>query len=91
MVEVDEVAALFLATMALAFLLLHRKQLQRVQGIALLTTAYILLYAGFIFTVLEDMCWYSQLNFLEQVCNNASIIVLVIWIWHITRKTDTSR
>ncbi len=83
MVENNEVLALVLALGVLAFLSFQREQLRVIPHVRLLAGSFLLLCAGYVLTVLEGLFWYDLLNTLEHVCNNLSIVCLVLWAWRL--------
>lgn len=86
MIEKNELVALLLATGALIFLILQREHVKKIRAASLLTLSFYLLYAGYVFTVLEGLVWYDLCNVLEHLCNNLGIVALVAWIWRVSGK-----
>ena len=82
----NELIALVLALGVLLFLLPYRRELRRIPFSGLLVLAFVCHFLGLVFTVAEGLFWFGLLNLLEHVANTVGVILLVAWLWLISRR-----
>jgi hypothetical protein len=81
MVEEIEVVTLLLGVAVLALVIYRREQIKPLRFYQLLVLSFIILFCGWLFTVVETFIWEDFFNLLEHLCYSASSIVLAIWCW----------
>ena len=86
MVQSNEVIALVLATGVLVFLFAYRARLRKIPLVSLLLGGFYSMYAALVLTILEGFFWSGALNLAEHVFNVASVVLLVLWLWRVSRR-----
>jgi hypothetical protein len=81
MVEEIEVVTLLLGVAVLALVIYRREQIKPLRFYQLLVLSFVILFCGWLFTVVETFIWEDFFNLLEHLCYSASSIVLAIWCW----------
>ena len=81
MVEEIEVVTLLLGVAVLALVIYRREQIKPIRFYQLLVLSFVILFCGWLFTVVETFIWEDFFNLLEHLCYSASSIVLAIWCW----------
>ena len=89
MVHENEVVMLLLGVGVLIFILTSRLRLKLLPASNILTAAFYVAFAGWVFTVLEGLLWEGLFNYLEHICYAVSSILLTCWCWKVfARKKD---
>jgi hypothetical protein len=96
MVYENEIIMLVLGLGVLVFVLLNYVHLKRIPWFGILLTAFCLLVAGWVMTVLEGffpegLFWNSSVNFLEHLFYAVSGIVASVWCWGSLGKAKEGR
>ncbi len=78
-VKPDEVIVLALALAALAMAVKERRRISDFPSLPLLKWSYLVLLAGWIFTIFEDLFLRDAMNFIEHVCYAGSTVLLAVW------------
>ena len=87
MIQENEVIMLLLGVGVLIFMYINRRRLANVHNYGVLFAAFIVLLAGWTFTVLEGFVLDSAFNLLEHICYAISSILLALWCLKAFRRT----
>jgi hypothetical protein len=84
----NEIVMLSLGVAVLIFILSNRKRLKLLASSEILITAFCVLLAGWVLTVLEGLFYEWLLNFFEHLCYAVSAVLVAAWCWKVfvTRK-----
>jgi hypothetical protein len=83
MVQENEIVMLLLGGGVLIFTINKRVLFKRLPEWKILTTAFYVLFWGWMMTVIEDFLWYELLNLLEHICYATSSVLMVVWCWKV--------
>ena len=83
MIQPHEIIVLLLGLGVLVFILENRQKLHLIPASRILTSAFSLVLAGWILTVLESLFWKDVLNFLEHFCYAAGSFSMAVWCWKV--------
>ncbi|MCD6328729.1 hypothetical protein J7M28_14420 [bacterium] len=88
MIQENEVLTLLLGAGVLIFILINGQALKRLPSWKTLISAFYMLLAGWVLTILEGFFWGSFLNIVEHACYSASAVLVAVWCWkvHGSRK-----
>ncbi len=81
MIHNNEIILLILGLGVLIFFGVHRKRMQNIPKPGCFFSAFAVLTAGWVLTVLEGLFWPDLLNLLEHLCYALSSILLTVWCW----------
>ncbi len=81
MIQNNELILLILGLGVLIFFSVLRRRMQDIPKPGCFFSAFAVLAAGWLLTVLEGLFWTDWLNLLEHVCYALSSILLTIWCW----------
>ena len=81
MIENNEIILLILGLGVLIFFSVLRKRIRDIPKPGYFFSAFVVLTAGWLLTVLEGLFWSDWLNLLEHVCYALSSILLTVWCW----------
>lgn len=70
-----------LALAVLVFIFAQRRQLSRLPKRTILLSAYGILLAGWITTILEGVFWPNVLNTVEHICYALGGLLFSFWCW----------
>lgn len=87
MLREDEVVMLIMGIIVLLFILLNWNYLKKIQSWNILFASYLVLFAGWSFTVLEGMFFEKYLNLLEHLAYAASACMFALWCWIFSART----
>jgi hypothetical protein len=87
MMHENEIIMLLLGIIIFFFILKNKLQIRRIYAWKLLLSSYGLLFAGWIFTVLEGFLLESYLNILEHLSYSCSAIILAFWCWKVVYRS----
>jgi hypothetical protein len=79
MIQENEVIMLLLGVGVFIFMYINRRRLAGVGSYGVLFAAFVVLLAGWTFTVLEGFVLDSAFNLLEHICYAISTILLALW------------
>ena len=77
----NEILVLLLGSVVLGFILLYRKDVQRLPASSFLLAAYLAAWIAWAATVVEHLFFYTFFNVLEHVGYCANGVLLLIWCW----------
>jgi hypothetical protein len=83
MIHENEVVMLMLGVGVLVFVLESRTQLKQLPAPRTLISAFYVLLAGWMLTVLEGFFWEATLNYLEHLCYAVSAVLVTVWCWRV--------
>jgi len=83
MIHENEVVMLMLGVGVLIFVLESRPRLKQLPASKTLISAFYLLLAAWILTVLEGFFWEVVFNYLEHLCYAISAILVTVWCWRV--------
>ena len=78
-IQEDELITLIIASFSLLFIIVKWSQLKIIPSSGTLIFAYGVLFAGWIFTILESFFLGSIMNILEHFCYMFSTVILAFW------------
>ena len=81
MIQNNELILLILGLGVLIFFSVLRNRMQDIPKPGCFYSAFAVLTAGWLLTVLEGLFWTDLLNLLEHVCYALSSILLAVWCW----------
>lgn len=81
MEDPNEIVMLLLGAGVLIFIIENRAGLKRLPASGIIISAFSLLLATWIATVLESFIWYRFLNLVEHAGFAASSVLTAIWCW----------
>ena len=82
----NEIVMLSIGTGVLIFILSNRARLKHLAACRILITAFCLMLAGWVLTVLEGFFYEWLLNFFEHLCYAVSSILVALWCWKVFGK-----
>ena len=77
----NEILVLLVGTLVLGFVLLYRRDIQRLPAYQYLFAAYLSAWIAWVATVAEHVFFYTFFNVLEHVGYAANCVLLLIWCW----------
>lgn len=83
MIKENEIMVLILAIGVWVFLTVNRARIKQLRGWRTFLTAFAVLTAGWVLTILEGFFWQEALNLSEHICYSVSSIFLALWCWQI--------
>ena len=86
----NEIVMLSIGLGVLIFILGNRARLRHLADYGILITAFCLMLAGWILTVVEGFCCEWLLNFFEHFCYAASSVFVAGWCWKVFGKRKES-
>ena len=87
----NEIVMIILGLGTLIFIFSNHLKFKPLPSSAILLNSFFVLFAGWLFTVLEGFFLNEVLNFLEHLCYAISSILVAIWCWKVfTEKKDAS-
>lgn len=86
----NEVVMLSLGVGVLIFILGSRARLKHLAESKILITAFCVLLAGWVLTVLEGFFYEWLLNFFEHLCYAVSSVFVAAWCWKVFGKRRES-
>jgi hypothetical protein len=86
MLDENEVIMLLLGAGILVFTITNRSQIRRIPFSKHLMTAYYLLLAGWVATILEGFFLERYLNFIEHFLYAASAVIVSLWCLKATKN-----
>ena len=81
-VKPDEVVILVLGVATLLMILAQRPRLRDFPRLGIFVAAYLVLLAGWVLTIAEDLFLREQMNLLEHVCYAGSTVLFALWCWY---------
>ena len=81
MFQDNELFNVVLATAVLVFLFTQIGNLKHLPRRTLLLSAYVILFAGLVATILESVFWPAILNVTEHACYALSALLFALWCW----------
>lgn len=87
MIQEDEIIMLVIGLSVLIFVFIKHPDFKRIDSFNIMATAFCVLVAGWVMTVLEAFFWNTVLNFLEHMCYAVSAILVAIWFKRVFAKT----
>lgn len=88
MIHENEIIMLLLGIGIFLFSLLNKPRFERIPESRILLTAYHVLLAAWVFTILEEFFLKGTLNFLEHFFYAVSAVLTALWCWKITLKKE---
>ena len=88
MIEDNEIILLILGLGVMIFFGVHRKRMQDIPNRKYFFSAFAVLMAGWVLTVLEGLFWTDTLNLLEHLCYALSSILLTVWCWTVLTGSE---
>jgi len=79
--EEREIITLLLGVAVLGYVYFNRGELGQLPSPPVLFASFIILLAGWLFTVIEVFVWPNALNTLEHICYTTSSVILAWWCW----------
>jgi hypothetical protein len=79
----NEIVMLSLGVGVLIFILGSRARLKLLASSEILITAFYVLLAGWVLTVLEGLFYEWLLNFFEHLCYAVSAVLVAAWCWKV--------
>ena len=89
MIQGNEVVMLLMAIGVLIFILFNRRQIMRIEAAGLLVTAFCVLLAGYVLTVLEGFFLEDLFNFLEHLCYTGSSVLIALWCMKVFKRKES--
>lgn len=91
MIQENEMVMFIIGAGVFLFTVAYRVQLKRIPEWRILISAFRILVAAWLLTILEGFFWGETLNYLEHFCYACSTVLMVIWCWKIAfnRKLET--
>jgi hypothetical protein len=83
MIQQNEIIMLLLGVGCMIFIFLNKQKVKRIPVWRPLFAGFCVVFAGYVFTIIEGFLWSDLLNFLEHICYTASSILLAVWCWKI--------
>ena len=80
MIQENEILTIILGAGVLHFIILKYAELKENPSIGLLIPGFCLLFAAWVFSLLEAFFWETALNFIEHVLYLSSALCLLVWI-----------
>ncbi len=77
----NEILVLLLGTVVLGFILLYRKDIQRLPASPFLFAAYLAAWIAWVATLAEHVVFYTFFNVLEHLGYASNGLLLLIWCW----------
>ena len=74
---------MLLAIGCAAFIIVNRNKVRRIPEARTLFSAFGVLVAGYVLTILEGIFWKDALNVVEHIFYAASSVLLAVWCWKI--------
>ncbi|MDD5122482.1 MAG: hypothetical protein PHX97_03755 [Dehalococcoidales bacterium] len=86
MIEINEVIMLLLGIGLILGIRLNINYLKKVPRIKILTSAFYVLFASFVFTIVEGFFLRDLFNLLEHLCYLLSPLLLLLWCYLVMVK-----
>jgi hypothetical protein len=83
MVQENEIVMLLLGVGVLIFTVKNHVHFKRLPACKILTTAFYVLFGGWVLTVIEGFFWNELLNLFEHICYCASSVLVAAWCWKV--------
>jgi hypothetical protein len=90
-VKPDEVIILALGVATAVLALSIRSRLKGFPLFGVFASSYIVLLAGWIFTILEDLLFREAMNMIEHFCYSASAFLLAVWCWRVFVRKESKK
>ena len=88
--EEKELIIFLFSTGVLFFVLVQRSQLRRLPAGTILLTWFYFFWAGWGFTVIEDLFWGTFFNYLEHFCYMVGSLLIAAWSWAVFGRRGRS-
>lgn len=83
MVQENEAITLILGVGVLLSFVIGRARIRKLPAWRTFLIGFVVLTAGWAFTVLEGFLWPEALNLVEHACYALSSILLCVWCWRV--------
>jgi hypothetical protein len=83
MVQENEIVMLLLGVGVLIFTVNNRVRFKRLPEWKILTTAFYVLFGGWVLTVIEGFFWNALFNLFEHICYATSAVLMATWCWKV--------
>jgi uncharacterized membrane protein len=91
MIQGNEIIMLLLGIGVLIFILGNRPKLKRLPSSSILIAGFIVLFVGWVMTVLEGFYWKELLNLFEHICYAISSVLIAAWSWKVFERRKGER
>jgi len=82
----NEIVMIILGIATLIFIFINHKRIKKFPSSAIFLSSFYVLFAGWIFTVLEGVLFPELFNLLEHLCYALSSVLLTVWCWQVFYK-----
>lgn len=89
--EEREVLSLMISCCVMVFVLFNWSKLKLLSHAKILLACFTALFASWTFSVVEDIIWKEELNFLQHLFSGISGILLAIWLRSVSVSWKTKR
>lgn len=83
MIQENEIVMLLIGVGVLIFIINNRVQFKRLPKWKIITTAFYVLFGGWVLTVIEGFFWNELFNLFEHICYAASSVLVAAWCWKV--------
>jgi len=91
MIQPSEIIVFLVVLLCTGIVCRFWEKLQRIPFATILFTAFFLLLAGLIMTILEGFIFKDTLNIIEHLCYAISSVSLVFWTWKVFAAKGASQ